>query len=179
MIPMTIGSVATFRGNPITIVGEDLTKFLVNDGGDFSFWAKRGDVKSIPIPKKTDVQNALEVDPSALNEFAVVFKQNGRLEISCQPSKIDQLASELSSVSVQLTELNAVDYIRPTSERSHAAKFDILVSPPSHLVDRLGVFFDFNGHRAREGEAQINSRPLAEWLMKNHDVLPVKVGTSA
>jgi hypothetical protein len=81
--------------------------------------------------------------------------------ITCQPSVIDALARWMSENS-SLSETSAIDYIRPTTEASHGAKFDITVDPmtPHSLVLRLGVPLD--------------SRNLAGWLMKEHNILPVK-----
>jgi hypothetical protein len=127
------------------------------------------------IGKGTDVHQALRNDPEALTQFAEHFLRSGRIEISCQSSKVERLAAEVSEVS-SLSEIEAFDYIRPVTEKSHAAKFDILVANdlPEGLAIRLGVYFKSNGLRAKAGEYQINSRSLAEWLMQAHNVLPVK-----
>jgi len=127
------------------------------------------------ISKGTDVHQALRNDPEALGLFAEYFKKSGRIEISCQPSKVEKLAADLSEFS-SLSEIEAVNYIKATTEASHAAKFDILISNdiPQSLSERLGVYFKSDGLRAKAGEFQINSRSLAEWLMQTHDVLPVK-----
>jgi len=134
--------------------------------------------KSLPYvdpPKKlTDVQKALQTDPESLAIFLQVFKKSGRILISAAPDTAELLAAQLSSVS-RLTPSEAVDYIRVVTDRTHASKFDIIISdPPIGLADRLRVNFHLNGHRAKKGEVQINSRPLAEWLMKEHDVVPEK-----
>lgn len=144
---------------------------------DYGQGPKKTSLKYLELVSKgTDVQQALRKDPAALELFATHYKAtSGRIEISCQPSCIDQEASRLSQVSC-LSEINAIDYIKPTTEASHGAKYDILVGAdlPIGLADRLGVFFHVDGLRARDGEVQVNSRPLAEWLMRTHNVLPKK-----
>ena len=125
--------------------------------------------------KETDVHRALQNDPNALNLFANYFLESGRIEITCQPSKVEQIANDLSGIS-SLSATDAFDYIRPTTEASHAAKFDILISNniPAELAARLGVYFKNNGLRAKAGEYQINNRSLAEWLIRTQNILPVK-----
>lgn len=125
------------------------------------------------LSKVTDVRLALKQDPALVQQFAEIFKPVGRIMISCQASRIDKLANDLSAVS-GLSEIEAVDYISPASERTHAAKFYILVPKDavSSLLTRLGTFFDVLV--TGENEAQINSRSLSEWLMREHGVLPQK-----
>ncbi len=164
----------TMREREGVVVGmETETLALV----DYGRGPEKASVKNLELVSKgTDVQQALRKDPEALESFAEHFKRcGGRIEITCQPSKASMLASELSSVS-KLSELDAADYIRETTEASHAAKFDILVDAglPVGLSDRLGVFFHVDGLRARHGEVQVNSRPLAEWLLWTHNVTPRK-----
>jgi hypothetical protein len=125
------------------------------------------------LSKVTDIRLALRDDPTSVQHFAEHFKATGRIMISCQASRVDKLANDLSAVS-GLSELEAVDYISPASERTHAAKFYVLVSKDAinGLFARLGVFFDIL--KTGENEVQINSRSLAEWLMREHNILPQK-----
>jgi len=122
--------------------------------------------------KATDIQAALRNDPEALQQLVPFV---ARILVSCEPKVADQLATELSEVS-NISALDASDYIRVVTDRSHGAKFDILLrdAVPETLMQRLGVFFTSNGHRAKVGEVQVNSRGLAEWLMKEHNLLPEK-----
>lgn len=125
------------------------------------------------LSKVTDVRLALQQDFSSLQQFVSHFKSTGRIMISCQASRVDKLATDLSAIS-GLSETEAVDYISPASERTHAAKFYVLVSKDAvgGLFARLGVFFDVL--ETGENEVQINSRSLAEWLMREYDILPQK-----
>jgi len=144
---------------------------------DYGQGPKKTSVKYLKLVSKgRAVQLALRNDPAALELFAAHYKAtNGRTEITCQPTCIDKEASKLSQMS-SLSEINAIDYIKETTEASHGAKYDILVGAnlPAGLADRLGVFFHMDGLRARDGEAQVNSRSLAEWLIRVHGVLPKK-----
>jgi hypothetical protein len=144
---------------------------------DFGKGPKKTSLKYLKLVSKgRAVQLALRNDPAALELFWEHYAATtGRIEITCQPSCIDKEASKLSQMS-SLSEINAVDYIKQTTEASHGAKFDILVGVdlPTGLISRLGVFFDVNGQRAHNGEVQINSRSLAEWLIRVHNVLPKK-----
>ena len=125
-------------------------------------------------PKPTSVQLAIAANPSLFEQIVDHFKATGRIEISCQPSRIDSEADRLSQAS-SLSPTDAVDYIKPTTEASHSAKFDIIVSDdiPESLRQFIGTFFK-KGLRSGTGEFQINSRSLAEYLMQRHDALPVK-----
>ena len=74
-------------------------------------------------------------------------------------SDVDACAEWLSANS-SLTPTEAVDYIR-LSPRGHRTKVDIEApNAPQDLLCRLGVALD--------------SRTLAGWLMKEHNLLPVK-----
>ena len=131
-------------------------------------------LKPVKTPKPTSVQRAIAADPSLFEQIVEHFKATGRIEISCQPSRIDSEADRLSQVS-SLSPTEAVDYIKPTTEASHSAKFDIIVSDdiPESLRQFIGTFFK-KGLRSGTGEFQINSRSLAEYLMQKHGSLPVK-----
>ena len=169
-----------YKNKPVTVVtkGSCLSRIFWEDQTeDNAFSVKTADLKPRPIKKETDVQQALRHDPEALGMFAKAFKDNGgRIEVTTSPSVADQAYDDLSDVS-SLSPVDAVDYIRLATDRTHGTKFDILVKDkfPAGLSDRLGVFFHASGLRAKPGEVQINSRPLAEWLMKEHNILPVKV----
>jgi hypothetical protein len=126
------------------------------------------------LTKGTNVSQALRNDPEALAELVKHVK---RIEITGNPDDVDKLAEAISSNS-KLTPTDAHDYVKATTQASHGGKFDILIDDqvPADLQNRLGVFFfpAGKGLRARAGELQVNSRDLALWLMKNHDVLPRK-----
>lgn len=101
--------------------------------------------------KTTDVQRLLQADPEALKASK---KYGPRIFIYCQPSYVTQEATRLG-----------IDekYIKPTSELSHGAKFDILFSDPvpMEMMARLASEIpqvDFQNNR-------ICSRTLAVWLM--------------
>ena len=74
-------------------------------------------------------------------------------------SDVDACAEWLSANS-SLTPTEAADYVR-LSPRGHRTKVDIEApNAPQDLLRRLGVALD--------------SRTLAGWLMKEHNLLPVK-----
>lgn len=125
------------------------------------------------LDKGTDVQQIRRNDPEALN---LLLPHIRRIEISCCPKGVDKLCAELSSIVSGLTEIDAVDYIRVVTDDSHGAKFDTLIDQniPEGLTDRLRLLFKKDGHRAKKGEMQSGSRPLAEWLMETHSILPQK-----
>jgi len=125
------------------------------------------------LDKGTDVQQLRRSDPEAL-EAIVPFVR--RIEISCSPNAVDVLCSEMSSLVSGLTETDAVDYVRVVTDRSHGAKFDTIIEDklPADLSERLRSLFKKDGHRAKTGELQSGSRPLAEWLMTAHNILPEK-----
>jgi hypothetical protein len=131
-------------------------------------------LKPVKAPKPTSVQLAIAANPCLFEQVVEHYKRTGRIEITCQPSRIDSEADRLSQVS-SLSPMEAAEYIKPTTEASHSAKYDIIVSDdiPEPLQQFIGTFFK-KGLRSGTGEFQINSRSLAEYLMQNHGALPVR-----
>jgi hypothetical protein len=143
--------------------------------GDETKTVSRKKLKALPTKKPTRFDLALAKDPKQLLDFVGHFKStDGQIEISCQESKVPEEASRLSQVS-SLSEIDAVDYIKRTTEASHGAKYDIIVGDtlPETLRQFIGTMFK-KGLRAGAGEYQINDKDLAGYLMKYHDVLPKK-----
>jgi hypothetical protein len=131
----------------------------------------------------TPVEVLKRTDPGALVLLAEYCKAYGyRIEISCAPSHFEKTAAGISA-NTCLTEVDAVDYIKICTEASLGAKYDLMFPEglSEDLVSRLGVLLwgehngqQVRGFRAKTGEAQINSRQLIEWLMKEHNFLPKK-----
>ena len=134
---------------------------------------------ALAVAKRTAFQQLLATDPDALLAFAAYFKNGGRIEICSSPQALDRAAERVSSNS-SLSLTDALDYIKVVSEKSQAYKYDIVVPAglPTELAARLSVLLWERGkgsHRARKGEVQINSTGLAEYLMREHGVLPKRV----
>jgi hypothetical protein len=132
------------------------------------------------VSKPNDAELALRSQPAEMELLAQHFlSTGGRIEITCQSTLVDKEAARLSEVS-SLSEIDATDYIKPVSELSHGAKFDIIISDklPEGLQKLRGTLFK-KGLRSGKGELQVNSRTLAEWLMKTKNVLPKKWENSA
>lgn len=138
-----------------------------------AFTVRTADLKPLPVKRLSSVESALTQDPEVLGLFAPYVL---RLLVSCSPNAVDLCALDISENS-DLSEVEAVDYIQVVTDKSHGAKFDILVSAniPDELQNRMGIFFNEAGHRVKNGELQIGSRPLALWLMDNFDIKPEKV----
>jgi hypothetical protein len=125
--------------------------------------------------KLTSVQIAHRDDPGILEQIWLQYQRGGRVLISCQASRIDFLASEVSACTT-LTEIDAVDYISAASEKTHAMKFYVMlpVGADEKFYQRVSDFFGSRTTKASTKEVQYNSRDLAEWLMAEHGVLPEK-----
>lgn len=96
-------------------------------------------------------------DDKAVAELAAL---DPPIRITCNPAVYDAEIDWLSSNS-SLSPSEAGDYIHPTTERSHGAKFDIEApNAPAELLQRLG--------------GPLDRRVLAGMLMKDHGLLPVK-----
>ena len=131
----------------------------------------------------TPVEVLKRTDPEALAMLADYCKQFGyHIEISCAPRDFAKTASDIS-FSSSLTESEAVDYKKIVSEASRSAKYDLMFPDglSENLADRLSVLLwsecqgqQVRGFRAKTGEAEINSRQLVDWLMKEHNFLPIK-----
>jgi hypothetical protein len=136
-----------------------------------SFSVRSADLIEKPIKKLTSVQRALIADPTILAELLPYVV---RIELSSSPAGVDSAALAISE-NTSITEIEAVDYIRVTTDRSHAAKYDVIIldTIPAELRERSKVFFNENGHRARVGELQVGSKSLALWLM-SQGLLPEK-----
>jgi len=141
--------------------------------GEESKTVNRAKLKEIKRPKPTDVQIALRDDPAILALIWEQYQNRGRLLISCQGSRVDHLANEISQIT-SLSEIDAVDYISAASEKTHAMKFYVMLpaSADDEFYKRVSNFFGARTTLASTREVQYNSRSLAEWLMKEHEVLP-------
>jgi hypothetical protein len=144
---------------------EDYTAFSI------STKKLKGDKK----PRLTGVQRASQNDPTILDLIWGQYQNGGRLLISCQASRIDPLANQLSQITV-LSETEAVDYISAASEKTHAMKFYVILPAIADetFYTRVSNFFGSRTILTSTTEVQYNSRSLAEWLMKEHSVLPEK-----
>jgi len=160
-----------YKGKEVEVLEVGTNLSVVKYVGDEDY--KSFNVNNADLTEKkvvlTDVQRALATDPTTLTELLAYVE---RIEISSSPSGV-ALASVTISESSSITEIDAVDYIRVVSDRTHDAKYDVIVRDtiPTELRDRSKVFFNESGHRARAGELQISSKPLASWLM-GQGVLP-------
>lgn len=125
------------------------------------------------VSKGTDVHQALRDDPAILELIWDQYKAGGRILISCQSSRVGYLANQLSQITA-LSETDAVDYISPASEKTHAMKFYIMLPATANddFYARVSNFFGSRTIMASTKEVQFNSRSLAEWLIKEHEVLP-------
>jgi len=125
------------------------------------------------VSKGTDVQHALRNDPAVLALIWEQYQNGGRLLISCQGSGVERLASQLSQIT-SLSEIDATDYISAASEKTHAMKFYVMLpaTADDEFYKRVSNFFGTRTTLANTREVQYNSRSLAEWLMKEHEVLP-------
>ena len=145
---------------------------------------------ALAVAKRTPFMHILATDPSALSELASNIKEfGGRIEVSTSPQVLEKAADRLSANS-SLSPTEAVDYIKVCSEKSHSTKYDIMVMSatfPPQLAARLGVILKRAekdttelplGKRAHRGEWQISCNPLAEYLMREHSVLPKRVGVA-
>jgi hypothetical protein len=156
---------------------------------DFGYGHERASLKhlALVIAKRTPFMHILATDPSALCELAANIKEfGGRIEVSTSPQVLEKAADRLSANS-SLSPTEAVDYIKVCSEKSHSTKYDIMVMSatfPPQLAARLGVILKKAeadaaelpiGKRAYSGEWQISSNPLAEYLLREHDILPKRV----
>jgi hypothetical protein len=134
-----------FKGSEFTLTGEYL-------GVNSMFGEKKLIAPVVPKPKRaTDVQRLQKADPEAL---AASKAYGPCVYIYSQPSVVDHEASR-----------GGFDpkYIKPTSESSHGAKYDILFSKPvpPELMNRLAAEIsdvDIINNR-------ICSRNLALWLI--------------
>ena len=117
--------------------------------------------------------------PEVMEEFAAQFTAcGGRIELCCGPQHVEKMTDDVSSAS-KLTPTEVLDYIHVVTEKSQGAKWVILVNEkfPVELAKKIGVkvWTDGDGKvRGKRGEYQLNSKPLAEYVMKHRDVLPVK-----
>lgn len=148
--------------------------------GPIVTWKKRLELLPTPArrvknPKPTATQIALRDDPDVLNLIWQLYKGNGRVLISCQGSKVEYLASQVSGIT-SLSETEAMDYISPASEKTHAMKFYVMLPAGAEesFYQRVSIFFGSRTTKASTSEVQYNSRDLAEWLMKEHSILPEK-----
>lgn len=144
-------------------VGTNFSTVKYVDDEDYkSFSVRNADLTEKKIVL-TSVQRALATDPAVLTDLLPFVT---RIEISSSPAGVESAANAISE-NTSFTDIEAVDYIRVVTDRSHAAKFDVIVKDtvPTDLRDRSKVFFNESGHRARTGELQIGSKSLALWLM--------------
>jgi hypothetical protein len=128
----------------------------------------------------TPVETLKRTDPGALALLADYYKANGgRMEFCCAPRHVEKLANSISSNS-SLSEVDAIDYINIVTEAAASPKHDIFMTDglPEELSRRLSVLVwrpkDGIKTHARNGEIEVNSRALAEWLMREHGALPKK-----
>jgi hypothetical protein len=122
----------------------------------------------------SDVDSIRVHDPAALDEFAQVFAQGGRIEISCSPDSVDKTAADISNHS-SLSQTDAMDYIKVVTERSHAAKFDIILTTAVFPAELQKRFAAHNGPRAKAGkETQVGSKGLALNLLER-GFMPEKI----
>jgi len=141
---------------------------------DYGTGPERTSVKYLELVSKgTDVQHALRDDPAVLELIWSQYQSGGRLLISCQGSKIESLANQLSQMT-SLREIDATEYISAASEKTHAMKFYVMLpaSADDEFYKRVSNFFGTRTTLASTKEVQYNSRGLAEWLMKEHGILP-------
>jgi hypothetical protein len=158
-----------FKGTEFTLTGE-------YTGTHPHFGERKLIAPELPKPLRlTDVQIAFRDDPDVLGIIWNQYQKGGRILISCQGSRVDYLASYLSSIT-SLSELDALDYISPASEKTHAMKFYVRlpVGADESFYQRVSNFFGSRTTKASTKEVQYNSRDLSEWLVKEHGVLPEK-----
>jgi hypothetical protein len=123
----------------------------------------------------TKAQVALRDDPEVLDLIWQEYLRGGRILISCQAAGVERLARKLSNIT-SLSEIDAVDYISPATEKTHAMKFYVMlpVGADDIFYKRVSAFFGSRTTKASTKEVQYNSRALSEWLMKEHGALPEK-----
>lgn len=153
--------------------GSMLSRIFPEGGEEYqAYTVKTVDLKPLPTKRLSATEKALAQDPEVLKELA---QHVVRIEVSSSPDAADQCALDISENS-DISEFDAADYIRVVTDKSHGAKFDVIVSAdiPSDLRVRVGLFFNESGHRAHNGELQIGSRSLALWLMNVYNLRPKK-----
>ncbi len=134
---------------------------------------------------RTPFETLKREHPESLAALVSHFLENfGRIEVCCAPSDLEKVSSDLSSVT-SLSELDALDYIHVVTEKAQGAKYDIVMAEGAGfsqaVTDALGVLLwgekystGQRGLRCKNGEIQVNSKPLALLLMREHAVVPVR-----
>ena len=162
-----------YKNTPVIVLEEGAVLSRIYDEGKEEYHSYNVPTKLLKLRQVkllSGTEKALSQDPEVL---AAMIPHVLRIEISCAPNAIDACALDISTNS-ELSETSAVDYIRVVTDKSHGAKFDIIIDSltPQFIQDRLGVFFNENGHRAKGEEIQIGSKSLALWLMREHNFKP-------
>lgn len=142
---------------------------------------KAVDVVDLREPAAVSRKDGKDLDTFLIGDFAKFFLANaGKINIYSNPSNVANVARQISENS-SLSEIEAVDYVKPTSEHSHGAKYDVIFSNTIdiHLLRRLTVDYMVHEHHRHANEYRINNTALALYLMKFYDVLPSKLGMAA
>jgi hypothetical protein len=126
---MQVGDRVTHRDSEMTIqwVGNELATAV--DAEERSVTAAHSKFK--PVKRRMNVEAAQRL---------IGFVRS--LRISGNPD-VHEKSSQFISENTSLTEIEAADYFRPTTERSHNVKFDVEApNAPAELVAQLGVALD-------------------------------------
>ena len=167
------------------IVGSTLDAGILLVDYDRGAGAERTSVKYLNMLKKKSIDRAdifrqvMKNDPDALKQLADYFiSVGGYFKVCCCPRYVEKVAAKLSSMT-RLSATEAVDYIIIATEKMQGDTYITVFDAkdiPIELADRLGMILwtDGTGKRAKKNETQINNRCVAEYLMKNYGLLPVK-----
>ncbi len=175
----------TMRDKVGVVMSVSVTTALVDYGNNV-----QGELTSLKylelVKQRTPYMHLLATNLSAIAELAANIREfGGRIEVSTGPQLLEKAADRLSSNS-SLSPSEALDYVKVCTEKTRGIKYDIMVMSatfPLLLAERLGVVLKRAwkdttelplGKRAHRGEWQISCNPLAEYLMREHSILPKK-----
>ena len=170
------GSRMVYEGGEVDVqwIGVSLATIIDEQGRSFTVPISR--LKPIKATRLTDVQAAAQGDPELLGLIrAHYFSNGGETFVSCQAAVREAEAEKLSSIS-GLSPSDALDYISEATDKSHGAKYYLVVANGAAdpaLFERMARYFCIEAHTSKNSH-QFNSRPLVEWLIKEHGVLPKK-----
>lgn len=105
----------------------------------------------------------MRTDPSITKRLITKYEREWQdlkdsvkvIKITCQDSRVAKVAEEIRALGLE----NAEDYIRPVTDKSHGAKFDIIVKITNRSQYAAKLFFlTLNTYKQEPGEAQIANR---------------------
>ena len=108
-------------------------------------------------------------DPEGLAILVKHVKQSGRIRITSGTTGAEKTIHDVAAVMGLLYEA-ARPYVKIYTEKSHDAKYDVIVQNAAELAglnEKLGLFFNTQGKSCRSYlDIQIGSRLLAEYIMR-------------